>query len=120
MARASDLSRLSDRQHLILLYDDEQNRNSAEVECINHALGAGQFCIYATVDAHMQDFLDRLGTKISGYKEHVRHDNLLFVDFMSFYESALAGSLNNFNSLKSSVETTRRKRIAEGKSARRS
>lgn len=92
----------------MLLYDDEEDRNSAEIKCINHALGAGQFCVYATVDAHRQDFLDRFGTKISGYKEHVRRDNFLVVDFMPFYESALAGGLDNFN----------RERIAEGKSAK--
>ena len=118
MTWASDLLGLSDRQHLMLLYDDEQDRNSAEIECINHALDAGQFCVYATVDAHRQDFLDRLGTKISGYKEHVRHGNLLVVDFMPFYESALAGGLDNFNRLKSRVEATLRERIAEGKSAK--
>lgn len=46
MTRASELLRRSDRQHLMLLYDDEHDRNSAEIECLNHALKAGQFCVY--------------------------------------------------------------------------
>lgn len=65
VTRASDLSRLSDSQHLMLLYDDEQDRNSAEIECLNRALEAGQFCVYATVDAHEIGFTDRLAAKIT-------------------------------------------------------
>lgn len=115
MTRASDLLRLSDRQHLMLLYDDEQDRNSAEIECLNHALEAGQFCVYATVDAHEKGFADRLATRITNYKERVRQGDLLIVDFMPFYESAVEGSLDNFNRLKARVEASLRDRAAKGR-----
>ena len=72
MSRTNGLLRLSDRQNLMLLYDDEQDRNSAEIECLSHALEAGQFCVYATVDAHETGFTDRLASKITNYEERVK------------------------------------------------
>ena len=116
MTRASDLLRFSDRQHLMLLYNDEQDRNSVEIECLNHALEAGQFCVYATVDAHEKGFTDRLATKITNYRERIRHGDLLIVDFIPFYESAVAGSLDSFNRLKAKVEAILKDRAAEGMS----
>jgi CheY-like chemotaxis protein len=102
----------------MLLYDDEHDRNSAEIECINHALKAGQFCVYATVDAHRQGFANSLAEKIDGYKRHVDNGDLLIVDFMPFYESALAGNFDNFNRLKAKVESALNDRASKGRVAK--
>lgn len=57
---SNDLLRSSDGQHLMLLYEDEVERSSAEINCINQALSSGQYCIYATVDANEKDFASKL------------------------------------------------------------
>lgn len=118
MTRASDLLRSSDRQHLMLLYDDEHKRSSTEIECINRALDRGQFCVYATVDAHDKKFVEEMAAKMTDYQKHVEQGDLLIVDFMPFYESAAAGSLDYFNGLRGRIEAILKDRVAAGKSGK--
>ena len=102
----------------MLLYDDEQKRSSAEIECINRALDLGQFCVYATVDAHDKKFVEEMAAKMTDYQTHVEQGNLLIVDFMPFYESAAAGSLDYFKGLKARIEEVLKGRAAAGKSSK--
>jgi len=117
-AVADDILHSSDKHHVMLLYDKEEERSSAEIDCINEALEAGQYCVYATVDANSKEFVSNLATKIQNYKEQVELGNLLIVNFMPFYESAAMGDLSPFKQLKAQVETTLRSRIALGKSGK--
>ena len=110
--------RHAQRHHLMLLYDDEDDRNSAEIQCINKALAEGQYCIYATVNSSDGDFLSRLTRLIPNYDKHVEEGNLEIVNFMPFYESAAKGDLTLFREMKRRVETELEGRMAVGKGRR--
>ena len=99
----------------MLLYDDEGERSAAEIDCINDALHAGQYCVYATVDAGDKDFLAGLAPRIAGYDSHIREGNLVIIDFKPFYDSAANRDLTPFKQLKAQVEKTMKDRIASGK-----
>lgn len=115
---SNDLLRSSDKQHLMLLYDDEAERSSAEIACINQALSSGQYCIYATVDANEKDFASKLALQIDDYNKHIEEGNFKLVDFMPFYDSATNGQLTPFKQLKADVESALKKRVASGKSGK--
>ena len=46
--------------------------------------------------------------------KNVSSSDLLIVDFIPLYESAVTGSLDSFNRLKARIEAILRKRAAEG------
>lgn len=115
---AESILRSSDKHHLMLLYDNEQERSSTEIDCINRALAAGQYCIYATVDANDQKFLDDLACMIQNYQFQIDTGNLKIVNFMPFYESATRADLKPFKELKSIVESEIQARMAAGKSGK--
>lgn len=115
MASLDDLLRSSERQHLMLLYDDEGDRSAAEIESINNALSAGWYCVYATVDANDKDFASKLSMRISDYDRHAEEGNLLVLNFMPFYDSAADGDLTLFKQMKAEVEETLKARTALGK-----
>jgi CheY-like chemotaxis protein len=99
----------------MLLYDDEDERSAAEIGCINRALHAGQYCVYATVDAGDRDFLAGLAPRIAGCDRHIREGNLVIVDFKPFYDSAAKHDLTLFKQLKAKIEGALKDRIASGK-----
>ncbi|MGI0019733.1 MAG: response regulator [Nitrososphaera sp.] len=114
-AASNDLLQSSDKQHLMLLYDDEDERSAAEIDCINRVLDAGQYCIYATVDASDKDFLANLAPRIADYDRHIQEGNFVIVNFKPFYDSAANCELTPFKQLKAQVEETLKDRIASGK-----
>jgi CheY-like chemotaxis protein len=115
---ADNILHSSDKHHVMLMYEKEEERSSAEIDCINQALRAGQYCVYATVDVNSKEFISNLATKIQNYKEHLELGNLLIVNFMPFYKSAAIGDLSLFKQLKAQVETNLKSRIALGKSGK--
>ena len=102
----------------MLLYDDELTRGSAEIECINDALGRGQFCVYASVDVHDDAFMSKFGSRIDNFDRHVRDGNLLVVNFMPFYTAAARADLDLFRSLKQQVELAIKERVAQGRNGK--
>lgn len=118
MNASKDLLHSSDKQHLMLLYDEENERSSAEIDCINRALAAGQYCVYATVDANDKEFESKLTSRITDYDKHIEQGNLRIVNFKPFYYSAANGELTPFRQLKAQVEATLSNRIAAGKSGK--
>lgn len=115
MASFDEMLGNSERHHLMLLYDDEIERSSAEIRCINKALSEGRYCVYATVNASHEDFLSALSAKIPDYDRYIGEGSLHIVNFMPFYESAAAGDLTLFNEMKARVEETLKARIMIGK-----
>jgi CheY-like chemotaxis protein len=118
MATVDDLLQSSDKQHLMLLYEDEAERSSAEIDCINRALQEGQYCIYATVDAKDPGFLSKLASRITGYDVQVESGNLVVLNFKPFYDAAAKGDLALFNQLKAKVEEALKNRITLGKNGK--
>jgi hypothetical protein len=113
-----DLLKETDKQHLMLLYDQENERSSAEIGCINRALATGHYCVYATVDANESDFETKLASRIKDYDRRIQQGDLQIVNFKPFYESAANGELAPFRQLKAQVESILSERTAAGKSSK--
>ena len=94
----------SDKHHLMLLYDNEAERTSTEVNCIVQALSKGQYCIFATINAANQEFLQDLQDKIPKYQNEVQNGNSKIVDFTPYYATASKGDLTPFIQLKQTIE----------------
>jgi CheY-like chemotaxis protein len=112
---AKSLLKASDRHHLMLLYENERDRSTAEIASINHALQDGCYCVYATVDADENDFLTKLAPLVKNYDRHISEGNLRIVNFKPYYEFALKADRSLFDQLKIEVEEALRKRAKEGK-----
>lgn len=99
----------------MLLYDNQDEYDSAAIDFINEGLKTGQLCIYASVFNGDKSHLSRISSKITNYLENIEKGNLVMVDFLPFYESAKASNLAPFKQLKKRLEKLLHKRISEGK-----
>jgi hypothetical protein len=98
MSSVFDLTSRS--QHVMLLYNDNSDRNLASVNYINQGLKEKQLCVYASIDATDSFHLQKISLQINNYSENINKRNLLIVDFKPFYDSALAGDLTPFEKFK--------------------
>lgn len=98
MSSVFDLTSRS--QHVMLLYNDNSDRNLASVNYINQGLKEKQLCVYASVDATDSFHLQKISLQINNYNENINKRNLLLVDLKPFYDSALAGDLTPFEKFK--------------------
>ena len=107
--------------HIMLLYESNENRNNILIDYINEGLKNGCFCIYASVDidnSKNMSLIDSLSSRIINYEENIQNENLQFINFRPYYESALKGDLTLFEELKRDLENILYKRISEGKKGR--
>ena len=105
-------------EHIMLLYEDKNKRNTVIIDYINEGLKNGCLCIYASVDIDNSKgitLIDSLSSRIINYEENIKNGNLQFINFKPYYESALKGDLTIFEKLKSELEYTLYKRLSEGK-----
>jgi hypothetical protein len=111
-------SNLLYNKHIMLLYEDKNNRNNTIINIINEGLQNGCLCIYASVDLDESkgiSLIDYLSSRIINYEENIKNENLQFINFRPYYESALKGDLTLFEELKSKIEQTLSRRITNGK-----
>jgi CheY-like chemotaxis protein len=102
----------------MLSYEDKNKRDDIIIDYLNEGLKNGCFCVYASVDLDNSNgisIIENLRSKIIEYEENIQNKNLQFINFKSFYESALRGDLKPFENLKVQLENTMSKRISEGK-----
>jgi len=90
--------------HVILLYENNWERDVATTELINQGLGENQLCVYASVDAYDKSRLANISSKINNYEENVNKRNLLIVNLEAFYDSALKGDLTPFEEFKIKIQ----------------
>ena len=98
----------------MLLYNDEADRSSAEIACINKALAEGQYCVYATFDANEKDFVAMLARRIRNYDSQTREGHLKVINFKPFYDSAAKGDLAPFKKLRTEIEQSLKNRAKSG------
>lgn len=106
----------SSGQHVMLLYDDDDERNISATDYINEGLRRNCFCIYASVHANDKLQMSKISSRIANYKENIDNGNLLIVNFESFYKYSLSGDLSPFQDLKVLLEEIVQEKIANGKS----
>lgn len=86
----------SNKEHAALLYDREEDLNTAVSKYINEGLNRGQLCVYATVRYRDQGHLEQFSSMITNYKSNIENENLLIIDLAPLYISALVGDLKPF------------------------
>ena len=116
----SSLTLINDikNEYIMLLYEDNNKLNNTMIDYINEGLKNGCLCIYASVDVGNStsiSLIDNLSSKVENYEENIQNENLQFINFKPYYESALKGDLTLFEKLKSELEYTLYKRVSEGK-----
>ncbi|WP_148680941.1 MEDS domain-containing protein [Candidatus Nitrososphaera gargensis] len=104
------------REHVILLYDSDDERNEVAINYINEGIRKGQLAVYASVNASDKMFMSKISSKIVGYDDNVNNGNLLILSLKPFYERALNGDLEPFKDFKALLEEIVNERIAAGKS----
>jgi CheY-like chemotaxis protein len=105
-------------EHIMLLYEDKDKCNNIIIDYINEGLKNGCLCVYASVDLDNSkgiSLMESLSSKIINYEENIKNENLKFINFKPYYETALRGDLTLFENLKTKLEDILYKRITEGK-----
>lgn len=106
------------RQHVMLLYDSDDERQAAAIDYINEGLKNGHLCIYGSVSAYdsaSKWHYSNLSSQIEDFEENIKQGNLVIIDLKPLSWAARKGDPTLFNQLKSQLETMRKQRIAEGK-----
>src|ERR1044072_1455578 len=117
-APAFNLTNIPSNEHIMLLYDRDDERDNAAVDYINKGLKRGYQCIYASVkeyDSKSSSAISNLSYKIDNYKENIESGELQVVDFKPYYESALDINLRPFKKLKMKLEENLEHLKSEGK-----
>lgn len=118
LSASSSINSIPLNEHVMLLYNDDHERNNAAINYLNEGLKKGYHCIYASIDAYdskSSSNISALSSKIDNYKENIENGDLQIVDFKSYYESALHLDLTPFKNLKKEMEKTLQNRKSQGK-----
>ncbi len=94
-------------EHVMLLYDTDDERNAAAAQCIKEGLRNSYLCVYASVgalDSTSKWHTSKISFMIADFEENVRKGNLVVVDLKPFFESARKSSLAPFLRLKTKLE----------------
>jgi hypothetical protein len=91
-------------KHVMLLYENNSERDNVTIDYINQGLKENQLCVYASVNAYGRWNLSNVSSKIKDYKENINKRNLLIINLRPFYNSALTGDLTPFEELKTQIK----------------
>jgi hypothetical protein len=105
----------SSNEHIMLLYDNDNDRNEIAIDYINEGLRRGQLAVYASVNASDTSYMSKISSKIRDYKNNMNLGNLLVMKLETFYERALIGDLEPFKDFKALIEEVLKERIIAGK-----
>jgi CRISPR/Cas system-associated endoribonuclease Cas2 len=104
-------------EHILLLYDSEDERDKLAAEYINEGLKRGQLCVYASVmNPDIRTLNNTLKSRIVDFDNNIREGNLLLIKLSTHYVGALAGNLEPFNTMER--ELTERAKIRQDKHVR--
>jgi CheY-like chemotaxis protein len=115
---SSTLTNVPLNEHVIVLYNNDDDRNYGIVNYINEGLKKGFHCIYAFVgacDSKSSSSILNFSSNIDNYRENVERGELHIIDFKPYYDSALRVDFHPFKKLKATVEETLNHRKSEGK-----
>jgi len=89
--------------HIILLYEDQMELDTAIANYINEGLKRGQLCVHGSVQLNGPNYIQNFSSKINDYERNVREGNLLLVNLADFYINAMTENLDAFNNLKAEI-----------------
>lgn len=107
----------SSYEHVMLLYDSDNERNQFAIDYINEGLRRGRLAVYASVYASDKSYTSKVLTRIANFKENIDQGNLLVLGLRRFYDRASSGDLEPFRDFKALLEQIVKERIAAGKSS---
>ena len=112
-----ELIEISEGNHIMLVYEDDDARLDAATYFINEGLKSHQLCIYASV--HVFESESKLGesslaSKITDYDRNIQEGNLMLLDFKPFYDAAATSNLSPFVQLKDKLESILKTRTSNG------
>ncbi|HET8794077.1 MAG TPA: hypothetical protein VFM31_09800 [Nitrososphaeraceae archaeon] len=116
-APAFHLTNIPPNEHIMLLYDGDDERDDAVVDNINKGLKSGYQCIYASVNAYDSKVALLFQTcpiKLIIIKKILKVVNYKLL-ILNLIESALDINLRPFKKLKMKLEETLEHRKSEGK-----
>jgi CRISPR/Cas system-associated endoribonuclease Cas2 len=104
-------------EHILLLYDNEDERDKLTAKYINEGLKHEQLCVYASVmNPDTRTLNDTLKSRIVDFDNNIKEGNLLLVNLSTHYLGALASDLEPFNIMER--ELTDRAKIRQDKHVR--
>ena len=118
MSSTYTLASITSNEHVMVLYNNDDDRNTAAVNYINDGLKNGFHCIYASVgayDSESSSNIPNLSSNIDNYKENIEREELRIIDLKPYYESVLNVDFYPFKKLKKELEETLNYRKSEGK-----
>lgn len=83
-------------QHVMLMYEDEHDKDLVTITYINQGIKERNLCIYASVNASNTFHISKISSQIQNYQESIDNKNLLIIDLKPFYESALKDDITPF------------------------
>ena len=86
-------------QHILLLYEDENDLLISVKTYLNEGLKRAELCIHATVNLMDGSYIENFTSQIEDYQENTKEGNLLMLNFQSYYKKAIVGNLKPFNEL---------------------
>jgi len=93
-----------DYEHIVLLYDNDDDRNRAVARFLNEGLKRNQLCVYGSIRYQDKGHINRLSSLIHDSDEHQKKGNLVFVDMAPIYVSSMTGDLGPFQQAAKQLE----------------
>lgn len=104
--------------HVMLLYDTDDQYAEIVINCINKGLARGQLCIYISKDSYNNESsysLSNITSKILNYREHLLKGNLQIVNYKPCYESALRQDLTSLKEMSLKIKEASDQQITDNK-----
>ena len=99
MDSANRLSNPRENDHIILVYENDQDRDSAISQYINEGLKRNQLCVYASVHVREEGHLKQIASRIENYELSISQGNLLILDLAPLYIAAMSEDLRPFDDI---------------------
>jgi hypothetical protein len=87
-------------QHIALMYDNDQQRDTATTRYVNEGLKRKQLCVYASVRVRDKEHMEHISSLIDNYAKNVAQGNLIVVDLAPYYIAAMTDDFGPFEAIK--------------------
>lgn len=89
----------SNFQHILLLYENENDLMLSINTYLNEGLNRNELCIHATVNLMNENYIKNFASQIRDYQVNRKEGNLLMFNLQPYYKKAVAGNLTPFDKL---------------------
>ena len=101
-------------QHILLLYEDENDLETSLQTYLNEGLDRDELCIHATVNLMNENYIKNFASQIEDYQKKRKESNLLMLNLQPYYKKALTENLEPFDKLAKLVSVKSRKNSRDG------